>query len=134
MSSVPASQAPSLGLLLQAGKVAVPFEAELRSTISQLPRPPTLCTILSTSNAGSRAYATFSKAQCESLGIKFLLKEVGAAKNRDGEGGEKFAEGEGVEEAIVEANEDPEVDGILVYFPIFGGGQVRSSRRAIGLD
>ena len=124
MMAVPASQPPSLGLLLQAAKVAVPFDAELRNTISQLPRPPTLCAILSTSNAGSRAYATFSRTQCENLGIKFILKEVGAGKNRDGEGGEKFGEGEGVEGAIVEANEDPEVDGILVYYPIFGGRQV----------
>lgn len=126
MMAVPASQVPSLGLLLQAAKVATPFDAELRTAVSQLLRPPTLCAILSTSNAGSRAYATFSKAQCENLGIKFVFKEVGAGKNRDGEEGEKFGEGEGVEGAIVEANEDPEVDGILVYYPIFGGGQVRS--------
>jgi len=125
MMAVPASQAPSLGLLLQAAKVATPFDAELRTAIAQLPRPPTLCAILSTSNAGSRAYATFSKAQCESLGVRFVFKEVGAGRNREGEGGETFAEGEGVEGAIVEANEDPEVDGILVYYPIFGGGQVR---------
>jgi methylenetetrahydrofolate dehydrogenase (NAD+) len=125
MTAVPASQAPSLGLLLQAAKVAVPFDAELRTTISQLPRPPTLCAILSTSNAGSRAYATFSKTQCENLGITFVLKEIGAGKNRSGEEGEKFAEGEGVEGAIVEANEDSEVDGILVYYPIWGGRQVR---------
>ena len=125
MMAVPASQAPSPGLLLQAAKVAVPFDAELRNAISQLPRPPTLCAILSTSNAGSRAYATFSRTQCANLGVTFVLKEVGAGKNRDGEEGEKFGEGEGVEGAIVEANEDPEVDGILVYYPIFGGGQVR---------
>src|SRR5258706_4509846 len=85
MMAVPASQPPSLGLLLQAAKVAVPFDAELRNAISQLPRAPTLCAILSTSNAGSRAYATFSRTQCENLGIKFILKEVGAGKNRDGE-------------------------------------------------
>jgi methylenetetrahydrofolate dehydrogenase (NAD+) len=125
MMAVPASHAPSLGLLLQAAKVAVPFDAELRNAISQLPHPPTLCAILSTSNAGSRAYATFSRAQCENLGIRFVLKEIGAGKNRDGEGGKKFGEGEGVEGAIVEANEDPKVDGILVYYPIFGGRQVR---------
>ena len=123
--AVSTSQAPSLGLLLQAAKVATPFDAELRTAISQLPRPPTLCAILSTSNASSRAYATFSKTQCENLGVKFILVEVGAGKNRDGEEGVKFGEGEGVEGAIVEANEDPEVDGILVYHPIFGGRQVR---------
>jgi len=135
MSAAPIGQVPSLGLLLQAAKVATPFDAELRTVISQLPRPPTLCAILSTSNAGSRAYATFSQAQCENIGIRFVLKEIGAGKNRDGEEGEKFAEGDGVEGAIVDANENPEVDGILVYYPIFGGRQVSETRRrAIGLD
>lgn len=34
-------------------------------------------------------------------------------------------DGEGVEEAIIEANEDSNVDGVMVYYPIFGGSQVR---------
>ena len=123
-----ASQTPPLGLLLQAAKVATPFDAELRTAIAQLARPPTLCAILSTSNASSRAYATFSKTQCENLGIVFVLREVGAGRNRDG-GSETYGEGEGVEAAIVEANEDPAVDGILVYYPIFGGRQVRGPPR-----
>lgn len=30
----------------------------------------------------------------------------------------------GVEEAILEANEEDTVDGIMVYYPIYGGSQV----------
>lgn len=37
-------------------------------------------------------------------------------------------DGEGVEEAIIEANEDSNVDGIMVYYPIFGGSQVSASK------
>jgi hypothetical protein len=29
-----------------------------------------------------------------------------------------------VEEAVLEANDDVEVDGIMVYYPIYGGRQV----------
>jgi len=31
---------------------------------------------------------------------------------------------EDLEEAILGANDDDSVDGIIVYFPVFGGGQV----------
>ena len=32
---------------------------------------------------------------------------------------------EDLEDSILVANEDNSVDGIIVYFPVFGGGQVR---------
>ena len=33
---------------------------------------------------------------------------------------------EDLEDAIISANEDDSVDGIIVYFPVFGGGQAES--------
>lgn len=116
-----------LGVLLSAVKVASPFEKEVKESLATLSKPPTLVAILSTSAAPSRMYANFAKAQCENLGVKFVLKEVGAGKWHEGLGvgkGNFGGEGEGVEEAIVEANEDDECDGILVFYPIFGGRQV----------
>lgn len=116
-----------LGVLLSAAKVAAPFEKEVKESLAALPRPPTLVAILSTSSAPSRTYANFARAQCEKLGVKFVLKEVGAGKWHEQDGISKESvggEGEGVEEAIVEANEDEGCDGILVFYPIFGGRQV----------
>jgi len=115
------------GVLLTAGKVVVPFEKEVRESLVDIAKPPTLVAILSTSAPDSRLYANFAKAQCENVGVKFVLKEVGAGKWREGDEGEKPGEGEGVEEAVIEANEDEECDGILVFYPIFGGRQVSLS-------
>ena len=42
-------------------------------------------------------------------GFEFQLREV---------------DKEDLEEAILSANDDDKVDGIIVYFPVFGGGQV----------
>jgi methylenetetrahydrofolate dehydrogenase (NAD+) len=115
--------ASHLGVLLTAAKVATPFDKEVRASLDTLSRRPTLVAILSTSAAPSRTYANFTKAQCESIGVNFILKEVGAGKATPG-GESVGGEGEGVEEAIVEANEDDDCDGILVFYPVFGGRQV----------
>ncbi|KAI0080822.1 methylenetetrahydrofolate dehydrogenase [Panus rudis PR-1116 ss-1] len=103
------------GLLLKADPIANEFKEEVKSTLAQLPKPPKLVGILSTSAAPSKFYAEFTKKQCDDLGVEFVLKKVGSALDP-----EKLADGEGVEEAIIEANEDESVDGIMVYYPIFG--------------
>lgn len=97
------------GLLLKADSIAAPFHSEVQTAISNRPRKPRLVGILSTSSAPSKSYAAFTKKQCEALGLEFVLKEVGAAVGGGGGG-----EGEGVEEAIIEANGDEGVDGIMV--------------------
>ncbi|KAI6034889.1 hypothetical protein F5J12DRAFT_901824 [Pisolithus orientalis] len=87
------------GLLLKADPIA--------DTCS---RPPTLVGILGTTSAPSKFYADFTRKQCEQLGVRFVLKKVGSAESSE------RADGEGVEEAIVEANEDPDIDGIMDHY------------------
>ncbi|KAI5826339.1 NAD(P)-binding protein [Schizophyllum commune Tattone D] len=105
------------GVLLKADPIAATFREEVKTALAQRPRPPKLIGILATSAAPSRFYADFTRKQCEDLGFQFELRTTGAAKDA------ALAEGEGVEEAIIEANEDEGVDGIMVYFPIFGSQQ-----------
>ena len=137
---VPAS-APK-GILLKADTIAEPFLAEVKASlansVSRL-RVPKLVGILATTNAPSRSYAEFTRKQCVALGIEFELREVGpAVKGANG----SSADGDGVEEAIIEANADDTVNGIMVrvlvlsvielslltmlqvYYPIFGKEQV----------
>ncbi|KAF9450681.1 hypothetical protein P691DRAFT_809959, partial [Macrolepiota fuliginosa MF-IS2] len=105
------------GLLLKADAIANQFRAEVQSSLGRAERKPKLVGILATSSAPSKSYAEFTRRQCEELGFEFVLRKVGAALNSVGEGGgggEVLGEGEGVEEAIVEANEDGSVDGIMV--------------------
>ncbi|KAG5351187.1 hypothetical protein C0989_007620 [Termitomyces sp. Mn162] len=99
------------GLLLKADPIAATFRDEVKTTLTQSTRPPKLVGILATSSAPSRSYAEFTKKQCADLGFDFVLKETGAAVSTD------LGEGEGVEEAIIEANEDEGVDGIMIVSP-----------------
>jgi methylenetetrahydrofolate dehydrogenase (NAD+) len=96
------------GLLLKADSIADTFRSEVKNSLTACGRPPKLVGILSTTSAPSKFYAEFTKKQCDELGVEFVLKKTGAAYNG------KLGEGEGVEEAIIEANEDDNVDGIMV--------------------
>lgn len=97
------------GLLLLADPIAKTFRQEVQDVITQCPTPPKLVGILSTSSSPSRFYADFTKKQCESFGIQFELRTTGKAADPS------LAEGEGVEEAIIDANGDDSVDGIMVH-------------------
>ncbi|KAI9636671.1 methylenetetrahydrofolate dehydrogenase [Dioszegia hungarica] len=110
------------GILITAGKVHVPFKTELLGTLGSdkfAKRAPHLVGILATKKEDARTYAEFTKKACESIGINFELRLVGEAREgMDGEG-----VGIDVEEAILEANDDDDVDGMMVYYPIYGGRQ-----------
>lgn len=110
MSSRAADDGLSKGLLMKAESIAETFRVEVLSSLCECTRPPKLVGILSTSTAPSKMYATFTKKQCDELGFEFSLVTVGAAQS------DEFGEGEGVEEAIIGANEDDSVDGIMVGF------------------
>ncbi|KAF5333527.1 hypothetical protein D9611_002709 [Ephemerocybe angulata] len=105
------------GILLKADPIAATFRDEVKGTLEQCTVRPKLVGILSTSSAPSKFYAEFTKKQCEELGVEFVLKKTGAALDPE------LGEGEGVEDAIIEANTDNSVHGIMVYFPIFGPQQ-----------
>ncbi|KIK03138.1 hypothetical protein K443DRAFT_676985 [Laccaria amethystina LaAM-08-1] len=102
------------GLLLKADPISAAFRDEVKKDLEACSSRPKLVGILATSSAPSNNYAEFTRRQCEDLGFEFVLKKTGAALSSD------LAAGEGVEEAIIDANEDGSVHGIMVYYPIFG--------------
>ncbi|PCH40886.1 NAD(P)-binding protein [Wolfiporia cocos MD-104 SS10] len=108
------TEASGKGILLKADPIANAFRDEIKAALAERPRPPKLVGILATSAAPSKFYADFTQKQCDALGVEFVLKRTGAAADPSA------GEGDGVEEAIIEANEDNSVDGIMVYYPIFG--------------
>jgi methylenetetrahydrofolate dehydrogenase (NAD+) len=129
------------GILLKADTIAEPFLADVKASLANVSRlrVPKLVGILATTNVPSRSYAEFTRRQCVALGIEFELREVGPALSG---ANESSADGDGVEEAIIEANVDDTVNGIMVrvlvlavielslltmlqvYYPIFGKEQV----------
>lgn len=71
---------------------------ETRST------PPTLVAFLANDDPAARTYAEYSKKTCEENGFKFDLRTV---------------DKENLEEEIMETNQDDNVDGMMVYYPVF---------------
>lgn len=70
----------------------------------------------------------FTKRACEALGIQFDLRLVGQANDAS------VALGEGVEEAIVEANNDDDVGGVMVrlrLLPPFLSGELGELTRRV---
>lgn len=124
------------GLLLKADPIAAAFHDEVKQSLDQCRIRPKLVGILATSSAPSKNYAEYTRKQCEDLGVEFVLIQTGASVSPD------LGEGYGVEEAIIAANEDDSVHGIMVnpfyssnlwfgyslrfkvYYPIFGAQQV----------
>lgn len=133
------NQSTGKGILLKADPIAQQFRMEVQASLSQRMMEgkgkPKIVGILATSSSPSRNYAEFTRKQCEELGFEFVLKKTGAGiytddgdddkEEAEGKDRVNFSEGEGVEEAIIEANEDESVDGVMVYYPIFGAQQVR---------
>jgi methylenetetrahydrofolate dehydrogenase (NADP+)/methenyltetrahydrofolate cyclohydrolase len=85
--------------------VAASFRAELRREIAALPERLTLVGFLSAEHGPSATYAEYTRKGCEDVGVAFELRHV---KRLD------------VEARVSEANLDPAVHGILVYYPVFG--------------
>lgn len=90
--------------------VALPFRAVI--TASAACKPPKLVGLLANSNSPSRAYAEWTARACAAVGITYELREIGGAGSGEAGQGE-------VEDAILAANADDTVNGIMVYVRLF---------------
>ncbi|KAJ3181877.1 NAD-dependent 5,10-methylenetetrahydrafolate dehydrogenase [Gaertneriomyces sp. JEL0708] len=88
--------------------VASPFIAELKSQVAALPTAPLLVAFLSNEDPAAVKYAEWTEKTCAEVGIRFQLRQCPRTE---------------LEDQLVEANNDPEVHGIMVYYPVFGGTQ-----------
>lgn len=123
-SNVP--EAPTgAGKLLKADPIAEQFRSDIQKSIAAMnaspsARKPKLVGILAASaSKPSETYAEFTRKTCEALGVEYVLKRVGDKAGAEGEvessASEPVEEGQGaVEDAIVEANADDSVGGIMV--------------------
>ena len=89
--------------------IAKKFIDEIKEQVSQLETPPKLVGFLSNADPAARLYAEFTKKTSLECGFRFETREV---------------DKEDLEDAIMEANDDDDVDGMMVYFPVFGDRQV----------
>ncbi|KGQ85817.1 methylenetetrahydrofolate dehydrogenase (NAD+) [Candida albicans P60002] len=96
------------GRTILASTIAKPFQEEVTKAVKQLNFTPKLVGLLSNEDPAAKMYANWTGKTCESLGFKYELLEVN--KND-------------LETALIKANKDDSVNGIMVYFPVFGDKQ-----------
>lgn len=134
MATQPKPEYP--GKLLQAVAIAKPFQESIEAEIGQrkdknLPVPK-LVGILAKPSPPSIAYAEWTRKACEAVGINFEIwktwddEDLGKdaeSKLSTPESLQNFGLEADVEDLILAANRDKSVDGIMVYYPIFGGRQ-----------
>ena len=90
--------------------IARPFLQEVKAAVAELP-PIHLVGFLATDRPDAASYSNYAARGCAKVGIGYEVRRVPAA---------------GLSRAIYQANVDPEVHGVLVYYPIFGGARDRS--------
>ncbi|KAK4055091.1 Methylenetetrahydrofolate dehydrogenase [NAD(+)] [Microbotryomycetes sp. JL201] len=109
--------------------VAKPFRAVIVAATSQAAVKPKLVGLLANSSAPSRAYAQWTAKACQAVGIEYELREIGQQQQNEDQ--RETAEHAEVEQAILEANDDDSVHGIMVYYPIFGPRQDSYLQQAV---
>ncbi|EJS42840.1 mtd1p [Saccharomyces arboricola H-6] len=102
------------GRTILASKVAETFNTEIVNNVVEYKKThndqgPLLVGFLANNDPAARMYATWTQKTSESMGFRYDLRVI---EDKD------F-----LEEAIIQANNDDAVNGIMVYFPVFGNAQ-----------
>ncbi|KAM9919851.1 hypothetical protein OXX80_012593 [Metschnikowia pulcherrima] len=104
------------GRTILASTIAKQYTEEVTQKVKELNFKPKLVGFLANDDPAAQMYANWTEKTCESLGFTYQLVKV--AKND-------------LENAIVEANGNDGVNGIMVYFPVFGDQQDQYLQQAI---
>ncbi|KAM5436889.1 Methylenetetrahydrofolate dehydrogenase [NAD(+)] [Microsporum canis] len=99
---------PASCKVVLAASVARGLLAEVTEGRKALDKPPHLVGFLANSDPAARMYANWTEKTCKENGFRYTCREV----SRDD-----------IEDAIIAANTDDDVDGIMVYYPIFNNRQ-----------
>lgn len=108
-----------VGRTILASTIAKTYITEVEDGVKQLGRSPKLVGFLANDDPAARMYAEWTGKTSESVGFTYELRVV---------------DKELLEEAIIDANEDDAVDGILVYFPVFGNRQDQYLQQVVSLE
>jgi len=98
------------GTKMDASIVARPFRNTIKEKIEAMKKdgiePPLLVGLLANNDPAARKYAEWTGKACRADGLRYELRTLDDPID--------------VEAALIEANDDPRVHGIIVYYPIFG--------------
>jgi 5,10-methylene-tetrahydrofolate dehydrogenase/methenyl tetrahydrofolate cyclohydrolase len=98
---------------LDPSQVAEVFRDELRAEVAAISDELVLAGFLASDHGPSKTYANYTEKGCGEVGVRFDLRTVHRLD---------------AETAIRQANSDPRVHGVIVYYPIFGTEQDRYLR------
>lgn len=90
------------------GKVAARYRQEVREEIDELGKRPHIVLFLTGDDTDSVTYAEYTTQACDDVGIEHELRHVARLD---------------LEAAITDANADPSIHGIFVYWPVFNNEQ-----------
>lgn len=93
------------GRRVNTGEIALPFRQEIQKDVQKMDRAPLLVGILGNEDPAAKKYAEWIEKSCKSDGINYELRACLKTS---------------VKAELKKANEDPNVDGILVFYPVFG--------------
>jgi methylenetetrahydrofolate dehydrogenase (NADP+)/methenyltetrahydrofolate cyclohydrolase len=102
--------------ILDPNQVAEVYRDELRAEVGSIGDELTLVGFLASDHGPSRTYADYTEKGCLEVGVRFDLRAVHRLE---------------AEAAITQANRDPKVHGLIVYYPIFATEQDRYLRDLI---
>lgn len=97
-------------------QLAAEFRSTLRAEIARLPGPLCLVGFIAGEQRAARTYAEYTRKGCEDVGVQFELRSVERLE---------------MEAAVKAGNDDPNVHGILVYYPVFGTEQDQYVRDSV---
>ncbi|GME88209.1 unnamed protein product [[Candida] boidinii] len=111
--------AGAAGKTILASKVAKKYTDELKEETSKLDKRPKLVGFLANDDPAAKMYAQWTGKTSESLGFQYELIELPK---------------DSLEEEIYKANNDDNVNGIIVYFPVFGDRQDQYLQQCVSID
>lgn len=102
------SEAKPAGRTILALTIAKPYIEEIQQGVSKLGFKPKVVGLLANDDPAALMYANWTGKTCEQHGFDYELRKC---------------DKQDLEAELVKANEDDNVNGIMVYFPVFGDNQ-----------
>ncbi|TPX34332.1 hypothetical protein SmJEL517_g02945 [Synchytrium microbalum] len=94
--------------VVQPSDIAAPFLEEIKNKLAAGSEKPLLVAFLANDDPAAKRYAEWTGRTCRQANVDFELRQVQRTQ---------------LEDAILEANRDPKVNGMMCYYPVFGGTQ-----------
>ncbi|EDU50996.1 bifunctional protein folD [Pyrenophora tritici-repentis Pt-1C-BFP] len=102
-----------------ANNIAKSLLEEVRDGLSKINKKPLLVGFLASSDPAAKVYADWTGKTCVENGFDFSLRTL---------------DRENLEDALLTANADPSVSGIIVYYPIFSSRQDQYLQQIVSID